>query len=532
MHAWRGRPRGAALRGFLTVSTVLLASCTDDALVNPLPGPRLNVAETEPQVVTVDMSNLLPFRFNGPQYDSGRLRGWHSWTDPTVFFTDVRTEQSEGWFWNDYEQEYHEGQPEGWIHWASAYPGRQSIRGSIAVGWLGNAYAEPRYTTILFSQKVTSVRLAVLPGDRATLRCTTADGTVVSSRTVVLDPTNRWGSWEELAVSSPAIRTCSVDAWHAFIKDVRVVPEPRQQLRLTCMGDQGANRVTRGEELRCTASSTTAGTFTISGWKFEGKPREDGDTNSATWEGVMVRGGTVSVEGRVGNQPATPATATITVLDRDWSNKAPTATIREITNGEDSRLVLSERIVYAHDLGAANFFTTAKPEDLPHDPVGYVNGGPNDRLTYYKDLSFPVFAYFVLNRDAMSQGSSFYNRQESGAGGGGGKVGGMNWCTRSIVTTSLPRLVEAHERLHIDVYLAALRRELPPVLSKLEKRVGSDEELAGEYESEFGEIDRVARGESLAIHNQSGNPHQVTPRNSRGDCALRNDNGIQLQSDT
>jgi hypothetical protein len=47
---------------------------------------------------------------------------------------------------------------------------------------------------------------------------------------------------------------------------------------------------------------------------------------------------------------------------------------------------------------------------------------------------------------------------------------------------------------------------------------------------EWERLDRVALAESFSIHNERGNPRRVTPRDSRGDCALKNQFGVLLET--
>jgi len=132
----------------------------------------------------------------------------------------------------------------------------------------------------------------------------------------------------------------------------------------------------------------------------------------------------------------------------------------------------------------------------------------------------------------MTRGSGFYEAQERPGVGRGTRMGGLNWCDAGIVSTSLPGLVEAHELRHIEVYRKAFTRELLPRLADLERRTGtSAADLSDEYDTLWRNLDQIARGESLAIHKQRGNPNQVTPRDQDGDCALKNELGELLPNE-
>jgi len=109
-----------------------------------------------------------------------------------------------------------------------------------------------------------------------------------------------------------------------------ITPEPlappqQPKLVLTCSGDLGENRVTRGKEIACTASkdpASGAGELKIVGWNFEGRARTDGDVTSTVWRGVMVKGGTIEVRGIIGTAEQRPVNMSVDVAPRsDWSGK-------------------------------------------------------------------------------------------------------------------------------------------------------------------------------------------------------------------
>lgn len=306
-------------------------------------------------------------------------------------------------------------------------------------------------------------------------------------------------------------------AWKSEI--VRVVDA---EVKLEC-----TEKVERGRSISCTTSTT--GDVTTTGWRFNGVDRTE-DPTASTWGGDMVISGTIEVLARNGSTPLS-ATAEVEVTDRTWPT-APLVSVREIPNGTDRRLRVASRIDFAHDLGVANWFRRARYEDNNPDPIGYVSGGPNDGLHYFEDLSFPVHALYVINRAAMMRGSAFYNAQVADRSGGGTTIGGINWCSRSVVSGPLPGLVEAHELRHIEVYTASFRAQLPPVLPSLEPMVGTYQELYDAYDILYKRIDGAARAASNAIHADDRNPNNVVPSNFRGRCALKNESGTQLENRT
>jgi hypothetical protein len=107
--------------------------------------------------------------------------------------------------------------------------------------------------------------------------------------------------------------------------DPLVEEEEKPKLALTCTGNLGANRVTRGQQITCTASTdaaTAPGELKITGWSFEGKARTDGDVTSTRWAGVMVQSGTVMVRGTIGTTPEQAERVLVSVEARkDWAGK-------------------------------------------------------------------------------------------------------------------------------------------------------------------------------------------------------------------
>ena len=102
---------------------------------------------------------------------------------------------------------------------------------------------------------------------------------------------------------------------------LEMVPKTGTALVVECTGDLGKEKVTRGQEITCTARKDPAnapGEFKVIGWSFEGTPRTDGDLASVTWMGIMVKDGTVEVKGKIGGGVEQTARSTVQVKDRDW----------------------------------------------------------------------------------------------------------------------------------------------------------------------------------------------------------------------
>lgn len=100
----------------------------------------------------------------------------------------------------------------------------------------------------------------------------------------------------------------------------------------------------------------------------------------------------------------------------------------------------------------------------------------------------------------------------------------MNVCDADVVTRALPDLVERHEVYHGEVYERVLRANFQAALAELERKTDPDYgALYDAYDGAWSRLDSAARGASMAIHGERGNPGRVTPRDSDGDCALKNE---------
>jgi hypothetical protein len=302
------------------------------------------------------------------------------------------------------------------------------------------------------------------------------------------------------------------------------------ELELTCTPDNFVRGRTRVD---CIAAVDGDAEWQVTSWSFQSADgleiTPDGYTEK-TWGGLMVRGGIVTVTAVGGGEPKT-ANVNVTVTARDWADRAPAYTFEKIANGADARLVLPDVITFSDDLGSSNWFRTETPASNPPDTFyDEVPSGPNEGLDYFNDeATLFFFGYYALNTAAMTRGSPFYEAQERG--GGGVRVGGTNWCDQSIVTSTLPGVVEQHELYHNEVYRRTLTREFPAVMRRFEQLTALDNSvLYDAYDQAWSDLDDVARRESFAIHGEGGFPGLPVPRDSGGDCSLRNERGAVLRA--
>jgi hypothetical protein len=127
---------------------------------------------------------------------------------------------------------------------------------------------------------------------------------------------------EVRVTSEPARATGGVHGYaYPLIRFEPLVENEKPKLALTCTGDLGANRVTRGQQVTCTAVKDPAsapGELKITGWSFDGRARTDGDLTSKEWNGIMAKRGKVEVRGTIGGA-ALRDEQTIRVERRGWS---------------------------------------------------------------------------------------------------------------------------------------------------------------------------------------------------------------------
>jgi hypothetical protein len=340
-----------------------------------------------------------------------------------------------------------------------------------------------------------------------------------------------------LEVRARGITHCEVETGPAFtMDDIEITFEKEaDELKLTCTSDRGRDVVTRGKLITCTAEKDPAdepGPLVITGWAFENVQRGDGDPTSTEWKGIMVKGGTVQVSGRVGSGEVRTATATIEVVDREWPD-LPKLELRVFgaSDGETDVPALPARIAWASDLGTFTPLLSPAPGQQWEDAIQNIVGGPNDGLDYFADLSFPLRGRIRINNEALSAGSGFYDAQERNSTGGGTTIGGPPWCSARVVTRTLPGLVRAHEERHEVVYREKFGEVVRAELPSLERMTGSYSDLADAYDALRGRANSIATSASLDIHKLRGNPNRITVSENGRDCNLKNEDGRLLETE-
>jgi hypothetical protein len=313
-----------------------------------------------------------------------------------------------------------------------------------------------------------------------------------------------------------------------------------QELTKTVSGQDIKVPITRGDTLNCEARSLNRerGPAWSRAWKFNGKARQDGDTASNLWRGVMVQSGIIEVKAHTGlwrNPDAREETlkATIEVTNRDWSGRSPVILAETVRNRTDSdpRTALPAEVRFAHHLGHVEFRANKNyvpGNDRPPEPTAEVRGGPNNGLHYYKDLTFPVYAPIVLNDDAMARGSAFYNAQidESNNSINLGTV----YCPRPYVTGDLRAHLVRHEEKHVEVFQTTRAFALADSIRAWETRVDSsgDADMVDAYFAEWERTLQLGVAESRRVVDGRGSPYRAAFSWRGRPCTLKNVFGADL----
>jgi hypothetical protein len=135
---------------------------------------------------------------------------------------------------------------------------------------------------------------------------------------------------------------------------ISATPVAQASVQLSCRGDRGQNRVTRGKEMVCSATKHPAdapGELTVVQWTFDGRQRSDGDPASPTWRGPMAQGGEVSLRARIGTGPVTDMRAQITVDSRNWTDHLPPARVERKSCDVRTPICPQTRMVEERDAG-------------------------------------------------------------------------------------------------------------------------------------------------------------------------------------
>lgn len=210
--------------------------------------------------------------------------------------------------------------------------------------------------------------------------------------------------------------------------------------------------VVRGGQVTCTASAPSgASSVTVSEWRFESTLLSSTitqQTSDTFWTGPAAASGQVIVTGTIDGNPDNGGDS-ITVTDRDWTNKTVPHQVVEIT---PSGLPIHPTRV--GELGnTANIAQVVAPTTWVQIPAG-----PNAGVFYFTDVPVTAQSQIRINRAALSVNSDFYLLQPTN--------GPAFKCKRADVIPFIPGL-EAHEGLglqplsHARVFRDTLNAHVP-----------------------------------------------------------------------
>lgn len=298
---WSTRHSACARLTVLAFAASVLTSC--DRRSPTAISPPTSIRESMPMpsgAIAVDFDNLAqPFGYYWPEF--------YSKTTPKVTFTNYAI---------------------AWLQWYDDSYAGTDHRGILPTLIPGS---QPEYW-FQFSRPVSFVRLrARIVSGAVTLRCKTSEGTEVRA-----SGSGEYFDVSTLEVQGKGITRCDTDGY-AIFDALSFVPEPPQDpvtVVLQCSGSAGANRVVRGEQLRCAArkspdSNSTA--LTVLAWEFNGEPRQDQPVNDTVWEGVVAVPGLISMRAKIGDSAPVTRSVQIVVDPRTWPPLALTlAPIRQV----------------------------------------------------------------------------------------------------------------------------------------------------------------------------------------------------------
>lgn len=246
------------------------------------------------------------------------------------------------------------------------------------------------------------------------------------------------------------------------------------ELRLSCTGDLGQNRVTRGQSIRCDASADN-GQVEIESWSFTGTDSNaedytfptdfDGPIVTNPWIGKMAVGGIVSVRAKVNGGDPQEKTAPIVVEPRRWEGEPVQSRVAKVSWGEfPSRELPPPYPTSVRHLGRIAF----RAEHLP--PSGEVveeilDFGPNHYLVFYKRVPLQLEMKVLVHPEMETRGD-FWRRQATERPAYGTP------CLRSRFA-SYVAVILAHEGVppnpesHSGVFIREMEKSAGPVIEDL-----------------------------------------------------------------
>lgn len=301
---------------------------------------------------------------------------------------------------------------------------------------LGDRYRDHAVVDIDFDYfAVKDIRFNIRAEDDFDITCFDEMGTVVVDRRVpgshysgghslyppqVIKPVPY--ALQRVTLQGKGIRRCSLVGRGGMLDDFTYRID-RNDLELSCVGDLGENRVTRGEQLTCTAKGSTPGdSIAVESWSFSGTDsrgqpyvfpgRDDGPITDNPWRGKMAVSGEITVRASINGGTPQDKQVPITVQAREWANEPLQSTVRLANYAEFSSHpdAPPAHPVTVHDLGIT-YFGGEYPAPQEPGVLAFIDDfGPNHYLAYLTRIPVELDIAIVVS-PAMSRGSDFYRQQ-------------------------------------------------------------------------------------------------------------------------
>lgn len=298
---------------------------------------------------------------------------------------------------------------------------------SMGYNWW-SAGSPPSLADILFFDPVAEISMIVTPEHDFAITCYDRDNRVVGRD--YAEGALTGGGFpspfprHEVKVAGPGIIHCVLEIRGGSIDDIRF-RRSGAKLVVTCVGDLGENRVTRGEEVTCTPSTEPeGGEIQFETWSFEGtdsrgqpycfpESEMDGPIRDPVWDGKMAIGGTVRLRARIDGGEVKDTSVAVTVVPRNWENVPVDASVSKVSY-EEYTAVTEPPPSYPRnvsDLGRTHrrWF----PVDLTANVIEQIDDyGPNHYLVYFTAIPARLEVRVLLHPEMERQGD-FWKRQAS-----------------------------------------------------------------------------------------------------------------------
>jgi hypothetical protein len=214
-------------------------------------------------------------------------------------------------------------------------------------------------------------------------------------------------------------------------------------MNLSCTGDLGSNKVTRGSVVHCQVSATPSGALTDIRWSFADSAGHavTGPPDVPVWGGTMAVGGTISVTALLDSLPV-HADTVISVQARTW----PSMSVVAVDSGNGH--------LPTHPTLPRQLADTHPP--IPSAPIAIdtIASGPNEGFAYLPTAVASVTTVVHISA-GFNPGTPLYNLQHSGVD----PLTHDPFCTKRQFNTVIQRGARQHEGLipgptpsHVSVY--------------------------------------------------------------------------------